>query len=667
MPLHKIPLCNVKYVRDIYSSATFQYDTTAKIHKDKSRKDVCVKKVIEIEKIDTEKRMYKDTPQIDKSMVKRSLVAQIKEINVEHSREYERESPDMDKSMISKELEPPEKELNKSELLNLEFQHMREIAFTTSKNFDGETRLIDYSQLKALQIPKPLVVNKVTNLNVSIDKTHRCNIDKICEKNIAADSSIELNKTDTLSLSKDSIMELSNYRNDPLLEFIYGGELYEYDVSNYIDRINESEIIKDHTDKLIEVVNLEDIIRDDAQRYVVDETIIDIGYDNSAKLFRKDIITPIRYYDSAVNLDRITEKYIDKDKNKRLFYRTMIQNIDHMKVTKLMQPINIIPMLKSRASYLDRLHITNVSKINGDYLDRLHMSNVFKVKDKYTDRMYVKHIFELDSKFLNDLIVVPMYKEYQKSIIDIPIQHISMDHSMYLNKASDKEIYLPRENKFIEVTKRWWWLNETSPEDHLIVPNKDYGQMASLLNNYNYEYLRYSNHPIEWGQGWGKDTSIPPAAISIEIMVDLVNIIIMIWHKNVQGWLRVSGKEAIQLLMELIYDWYNMNTSSPNHSYYRAYRWIRWEAEKVYFMNTTSGLQAIGILVKNLRDYLKIHHFNRVPIWRNPRAMDEERNYNRLAQNGDLMVPLDKNKGKRHYFIESQNFDKKNKLIQEQV
>ncbi len=212
--------------------------------------------------------------------------------------------------------------------------------------------------------------------------------------------------------------------------------------------------------------------------------------------------------------------------------------------------------------------------------------------------------------------------------------------------------------KFIEITKRWWWLKPTNPTDRLIVPNKDYIYNNDLLNNLDYEYLRFNNHPIEWGKDWRVDYKIPPMTISIEIMLDLTNILIMIWHKNTQSWLSCTGKESIQFIMELIYDWYTLDTSSPNIDYIRAYRWIRWEAEKVYFLDAKNGLQAIGLLIANLIDYLKQHHFNLVPIWHNPKAMDIERKFNKIATNGDIIKDLDKLKGKRNYMIETQNFEK---------
>ncbi|NFA44552.1 hypothetical protein EXM65_18860 [Clostridium botulinum] len=663
MPLHNvIPLCNFKYVRDIHSCATFLYDTTGQIFKDESIKPAEVETVIEIEKVKT-KLMYGSIREIDKPLVKRSLVTQTTEINIEHIREFYRQMPEIEKA-IEKELELPQRELNKNQVFELD-PELREINITTLKEVQRcDLSKMNYTQnLKILQMRDVSGITKVTNLNVEVDRTFKGDIDKAQDKNLGADAPITMNKGESMGLFKDSDIQLYKNKYDLFMDYIQTKELDKIE-GHYINRINESEIIQDHSTKLVDRLGEREMDKD-SQRYITDEAIVDINWDHSIRFMHDVVIISIDKDKSMNDLYRIAEREMDKDNSKRLFYRSMTRDIDRAKVDHYVEPITIIPMSKDESvNYFDRLYTTHIFKLYEHYLDRLHTTDIFKIQEKYADRIYFKDIFKIDSKDLNDVTITTIYKEFQKPILNLAIEDIYKEQSRSLNGTLVKEIYLPRDPKYIEVTKRWWWLHETSPNDRLIVPNNDYGKMKDLLSNENYEYLRYSNHPIDWGKTWGKDANIPPAAISIEIMVDLTNIITMIWHKSAQSWLSVSGKEGIQLLMELLYDWYSMPTSKPNRSYYRAYRWVRWEAEKVYFLNTTNGLQAIGILVKNLRDYLKLHHFNSVPIWRNPKAMDEERNFNRLAQNGDLIVDLNKNKGKRHYYIETQNFEKENKLIQ---
>ncbi len=222
------------------------------------------------------------------------------------------------------------------------------------------------------------------------------------------------------------------------------------------------------------------------------------------------------------------------------------------------------------------------------------------------NRDIITLIFKDGEIYLNYIALINIYKQIEKDLLDLNIWNIYKEHNKSLNRTLVKNIYKQYSSKFIEITKRWWWLKPTTPTDKLIVPNKEYMYEDNFLNNFNFEYLRFSNHPIEWGTGWGIDYNIPPYPVSIEIMVDLVNILTMVWHKNTQGWLSCSGKESIQFIMELFYDWYTMDTSKPNTDCYRAYRWIRWEAEKVYFLDTKNGLQAMGMLIANLIDYGEI-------------------------------------------------------------
>ncbi|EES47932.1 hypothetical protein NE172_02145 [Clostridium botulinum] len=666
MPLHNvIPLCDFKYVRDISSSGTFYYDTTVEINKHEILKPTSIDRVTEIEKTKVTKLVYKDISEIEKSMIKRSLVAATKEINIEHSRAFCRDIPEIEKTG-SKELNRPDIELNKAASMELT-PPLREINVAAAKEFEGITPLlIDYMHgLKFLNMHELGGLNKCSNMNFEIDRIGKGDIYKGRETYLGAESPIEVSKGITWGMSKNHISDISREQHGPLLNKLQRGEIRKYDEAHYTDRVNELEIIKDHTGKLVNRVNNKDIGRDKSQRYSRVETIKNIALDDSRKLIANETVTSIDQYVGAADLERITEKLMDKHIGKRLFYRSITHEVDRIKEYKLVQQITMRDISKDYSSKVfTKLPSKNIFKINNSYVDRLHTTDIFKIQEKYADKIHSKNVFKLDSIGLNDVTITPVYRQYEKPILNLSIDDIYKEQSRSLNGPPDRVIHLPRDNKFIEVTKRWWWLNETDSRDHLIVPHRDYGGMIDLLNNDNYQYLRYDHHPIEWGKTWGIDTHIPPAAISIEVMTDLTNIILMIWHKNTQGWLNVSGKEAIQMLMELFYDWYTMDTSRPNHSYYRAYRWIRWEAEKVYFLNTKNGLQAIGILVKNLREYLKNHHFNRVPIWRNPKAMDEERNFNRVARNGDLMKPLDKNKGKRHYYIETQNFEKENKLIQ---
>ncbi|MCD3217496.1 hypothetical protein FDJ70_07530 [Clostridium botulinum] len=347
------------------------------------------------------------------------------------------------------------------------------------------------------------------------------------------------------------------------------------------------------------------------------------------------------------------EEYLDKD----ALYSVYKNKTVYMYKDTVIPLFNVMNKLNK---FLYKASIFNIKLSHEKYLKTVYFKKMFIKYEKHLDNLTLLSLFKLRNLHLKDMSIVDIYKNKLRYLLDISIVDINKEYIKMLNTTIEKNINLINRNKFLKLIKRWWWLNATGPYDPIIVPNKDYLYNFDLLNNLKYEYLRFNTHPIEWGNNWGIDYDIPPVAVSIEIMLDMINIIGMVSQHNVQGWLCVTGKEGIQLLMELIYDWYNMDSSKPNKDYYRIYRWIRWEAEKVYFLDCETGLQAIGILLANLIDYMKFHHFNVVPLWRNLKAMDIERTFNKKASNNDLIKDLDKLKGKRHYFIETKNTNKKN-------
>lgn len=358
-------------------------------------------------------------------------------------------------------------------------------------------------------------------------------------------------------------------------------------------------------------------------------------------------------------LDVISQNLINKYHGSKLFYRNTLYGLDKYNGDKSLDRIVLHDLYKNRQKYFYRTKITRIFNTDQRYLNYTGLFDIFKNHEKLISREVLIPTFKIESNYLGYSALFDVYKTSHKSLNRLQLLDIFQGETKNIKDLGMKGIYKPSDSQYIEVFKRWWWLKETNPKDKLILPNKDYANMSDLLSNTDFEYLRYNNHPIEWGKSWGKDWNIPPYAVSVEIMLDLVNILIMIWHQNVEGWLSCTGKEGIQFVMELLYDWYTMDTSNPNESYKRAYRWIRWEAEKVYFKETSSGLQAIGMLIGNLLDYLRIHHFNVVPVWKKPVSMDQGRYFNKSAANNDLMKSLDKYKSNRHYMIETQNFEKK--------
>ncbi|WP_236900449.1 hypothetical protein [Clostridium estertheticum] len=601
-------MCNFKYARDTLSSATFKYDTEENILKTKE-KMFYKEAIIEIEKVKENKHLYKG-------------FANIKKENTKHL--YKEDSAIIRE--IGKELTLQDREINKSK--GKEIQEIK----------DNDVVYIESNKnLLNIELPQLNKNGKVMGLSNEL---------------------LQLNKFESIFTHLEVKKELSKCGVEQGLELQKNIGIEKH-VMNYLEKIHSKEIDTNKL-KFVERYGTKGIDKN-KYRFIDRSSLKETDITNNLIMLNRDIVTTIYVDKNIYKLNPIGIKEISKDCKTILMYNAALKNIEKYRAKDGLYRIANKEIFKDNEKYFYRIGLNFIFKDKEKYLDREAITTMFKSSEKYFDREYITNIFKNNEKYLSNDPLINIYKQIEKDLLNTSIIEIFKDYNKNLNTI-EKEIFLPHNNKFIEVTKRWWWLYPTSPIDRLVVPNKDYARMKDLLENTDFEYLRYNNHPIEWGENWGIDYNIPPCSVSIEIMLDLINILTMVWHKNTQGWLSITGKEAIQLLMELIYDWYTLDTSSPNTDYLRAYRWIRWEAEKVYFLNIENGLQSIGILMANLIDYMKYHHFNLVPIWGNVKAMDIERTFNRMATNGDLMKATDKLKGKRNYIIETQSFEKKNIL-----
>lgn len=660
MPLYKsIPLCSFNYTGDTLSSATFNYDTTSKIFM-KKNKLLYKESVCQINKNCKNRYMYDEVQSVEKIDEIKYMYSEMKTINQESNNYLYGELRSINKrdthclgGEIKRIFKRSNRELNRGDI---------DILNEHSKELDASMVNINLNHSIELgQANMSQGINKINELNLEIPLRE---ISKEYDMNLGKSSIIETNKVSYIELSNQRSTEINTDYGEKNIISLNLKDIYVYNMSNYYKRIYSKEVFKNNN-KYMDIITYVPMYKDDSNSslirvidstpifkaenesyYLKDITIMDIDLPNYCKLFYREntrLLSKNNIYTRLLKRLKLVNIY--KPNHNFHFYRLAIFNIDNYDTLHYLKPISIKEIIE-----VDNLWAFN----------RIAITPVFKLEEHYLKREAITNTFRINNKYLKPLPLIPIYKQEEKSILDITINPIYKEVSKYLKDLFVTPIYKDSLAKSIEVVKRWWWLKDTSLRDKLIVPNRDYSKMIDLLNNSNFEYLRYNDHPIEWGKTWGIDWSIPTYGVSVEVMLDLINILIMVWHHDTQAWLNCTGKEGIQFVMELLYDWYSMDTSKPNTSYKRAYRWIRWEAEKVYFLNTNSGLQSIGILIANLLDYMKFHHFNIIPLWRNPKAMDVERNYNKQASNKDLMKEVDKIKGDRHYFIETQNFEKKN-------
>ncbi|SQB33640.1 hypothetical protein [Clostridium cochlearium] len=668
MPLHNVPLCKFSYARDFYNvakfnykaekvglgefkytidiigGATFKYDTTERIKKNESKLFYKNNRK-EIDKLDS-KMFYSTKTKIDKNNIIKGLYGSKNKI---------------DKN-IEKELVPIDKEVAKENLLSL-------------NNID---RNIDILKEKNL-------------LDTNVTKIDKNNTKQF--KNI--DATKEVNKSNIINLENYKITKDINIKNNKELK---REEEQGLDINSNINvgiaRKQELDITNAiHLDKAKE--RGLDIATD---KYTDINTIRNIDIKNNSISIDKDNIKKIDLLSNNY-LNREIKKEIDKNIITELMYKANNFRLTKYNLTGLEREKvkDIINALDTKLFYINTLK--KISKINSIGLNKNIARDVFTSSNNYLDRIIDTSIYKEDIVSLGKNIARNIYKGQMIGLNKSTINIYNTIDAYELNKF-DTSIYVPYElkglNKFrtniyipytatdLEVLKRWWVLGATSPYDKKILPyDYNYLKKPLSINRRDREYgclIDQDKHPISFmpylenNKGIDLGYGLEEINLSIEIMLDMVNIVGMIVQHSASQFANCSGQEAIEFIMEVLLDWLNldttiqeMNNKGSREHYLRCYRWIRWEAEKIWFtadkdhsMDKMMGIKYAGMLFANLLDYMKYHHFDIVPLWRNLKYMDIERHFNRIVQNGDIMENLDKLKSKRHYYIETQNFERKN-------
>lgn len=282
-------------------------------------------------------------------------------------------------------------------------------------------------------------------------------------------------------------------------------------------------------------------------------------------------------------------------------------------------------------------------------------------------------------------IVITKDKKFKKGYQEVTTEKWDNDLSrtfigdLTIEKSEEyekvkRELDLIDDEPKVQFYKRFWFLRATEPRDWKVLPEVDYpyetepldfGSSKGVPENWQLEMIpdyskEVTKHPIVEGSNWG----LKEMDISIEIMIDMINIAILLWARMYYNFSGYTGSQAMYRFMKIIYDWFILETSqeameekgSKEH-YYRVYRWMRWEAEKTILKAKDdmdlNGNMYIEDFLWELIYYMENHHFDTMPLFDLCDWMDEYRNTLSTDEpQGDIKFVLDKVKGMRHKIIE---------------
>ncbi|WPC42972.1 hypothetical protein [Clostridium sp. JS66] len=381
-------------------------------------------------------------------------------------------------------------------------------------------------------------------------------------------------------------------------------------------------------------------------------------------------------------------------------------------------------LLNDAYKYIDTLN--KCKYLRTDIIKKMEKPNLKFAQFKNN----INFIDKFKQYYLHKEVITPISKFSPKEVSKPDPIQMYKNVTKGLRKTDATPLFIPDIKKYFEVTGRWWVVYPEGETDEKILPyNYDYTEhplvgsaglgyyrvtypdksnykteieydqacekmLFNIIENMKtqfyikhkvaipYDYLPqiYNNHPNSMSVNPYMDNDdsyrgIEEMPVAINIMMEMVNFVGNIVHHSARKFCYCTGQEAMWFIMEYLDKWLNMdstikelNNKGATEHYYRAYRWIRWEAEKIFFncdydkeKGQFRGLKYAGELLANLIEYMKNHHYNVVPIFKDISKMDYWRNQSNLDNNpqDDIVYTPDKDKEIRHYNIETKRLDKK--------
>ena len=267
--------------------------------------------------------------------------------------------------------------------------------------------------------------------------------------------------------------------------------------------------------------------------------------------------------------------------------------------------------------------------------------------DIFVEEPDFTYIFEYENtfkEFLNDNYTIELY-DYDYNLISIlsisQVKELETNNDVINLKIKEIE---NEENRFKFTIKIVY------PKLNYIIirqPVNEY--MEAVLYTVTEKFLGENRHPIPFGN----DLGIKEIPIHINIMVEFINILLLIWQHRFLAFSGQVGIHAIYGLVNLVYEWLTLETSQSAEyieEYYRCFRWLRWEAEKVYNIAKAdpklNGNKWINFVINEMIDYMEMHHIDVMPILEDIRNTDDWRNWF-TDPTFDIKFMLDKFKGER--------------------
>ena len=452
-------------------------------------------------------------------------------------------------------------------------------------------------------------------------------------------------------LQSISRKDLSLVRNDYYLHPINEKDIFNFTFIDYLEKINNQNLFIDVNDNFLINNSSKSVTVTSNNQYLFKSDLKNIINDsNLSKYYSPNAVKDINKINKTFDLDKhykFMSNPIHKDFNLNIkqpegLFETLSNyylNIDNG------DNFIFIPNSEFLSNFENKIISVNYNNYN------LFKSELPNITNNYNYSLDKLNYIKIDKrKFIS-------VKDILNPNIDINI--VKKQLRLVEGKRLDKFKYIDSVN-FLTLNKRWWFIKPTNPKTRINIPSIDYPYE-------NKPVMDTKKHPIQAF----KDLGTNDIDVSIEILLELVNIVMHWWHHSYNELYRGLGDESIIGIMNVLNEWWSLESSQnqvnddkTNKEYERVFRWIRWEAEKIYFdfkkdyQNNLiyNGNHYMEIFTKNLLEYIEFHHYMIVPLYKSLDRMDIMRAIMDDDPQGDVMIELpDKNKGERDYIIDSED------------
>jgi len=402
------------------------------------------------------------------------------------------------------------------------------------------------------------------------------------------------------------------------------------------------------------IININKIMKKNFYDWIINKNSIfmikKISYKNKIIKIHYNKILHKNIYNYNIILNR-KNIYLQQRYKSYITKQLLIKYIDQKQIGYISESLN-------KQQYLQQYYIGNIFKtINNKHIVR---SNDYKIKVR-------KHNKNLNS-YNKRILKYRIYK-WLRINKNIKINIFDVIKQRYLQKIIWKQILKSNAKiKGLQLQYKWFILEPDDNKDTIIIPNIDYSYEQHPINNINAHPISsipdINYNDINFG--------IKEIEVSIKIMQQMLNFLFIMWNGKLYDFRNMLPNIAIEEVMKAFYNWLMINEvqqqmteKKSRKDYLRIYRWFRWEAEKIWMQEKddtlNTGVKSIGMLVANIIDYMKIHHYNIVPITNKEKLFvftDTLRTFT-IPIVDYYRKKLDKHKGKRKYYISTKNINTK--------